>query len=211
MTISSLRKEYNKATLSDFNLSSDPIDQFKKWFDDALVSKITEPNAMSLATVGGTGRPSLRIVLLKDYDKKGFTWYTNYNSKKGKELLINPFAAITFYWVELERQVRIEGSVKKVLPIESDEYFNKRPLKSKLGAIASDQSSYIENRADLEKKFETISKPQSKNPKRPKNWGGYRLIPDLFEFWQGRESRLHDRIQYSKKINNVWLRERLQP
>jgi pyridoxamine 5'-phosphate oxidase len=166
---------------------------------------------MSLATVGSSGKPSLRIVLLKDFDARGFTWYTNYQSRKGEDLLQNPHAAITFHWVELERQIRIEGRVERVDPAESDAYFKIRPIKSQLGAIASMQSKPIDSRESLEKKFDEASTEFGDNPPRPAHWGGYRLNPEWMEFWQGRRSRLHDRVVYTRGDDGHWTLQRLQP
>jgi pyridoxamine 5'-phosphate oxidase len=211
MSIADLRRDYSQATLSEHEVDPNPIQQFASWFQQTLTSEIPEPNAMSLATVGSTGRPSSRIVLLKDFDERGFTWYTNYASKKGHDLAHHPFAALTFHWVELERQVRIEGSVERVAETESDAYFQIRPIKSRLGAIASDQSQPIDSRELLEQKFEQAQAHFGETPPRPAHWGGYRLKPDWIEFWQGRRSRLHDRIVYTRDANGNWSRQRLQP
>jgi pyridoxamine 5'-phosphate oxidase len=181
------------------------------WFQEALKAKVVEPNAMSLSTVNGQGRPSSRIVLIKELDQRGMTWFTHYTSKKGEELAENPFAALLFFWPELERQVRIEGRVEKVSAIESDAYFSSRPLSSRVGALASEQSKVIANRSLLEDRVAKISAQYGEQVPRPENWGGYRLLPDYMEFWQGRSSRLHDRIVYSKNEQGVWLRQRLQP
>lgn len=211
MSIADLRRDYSQATLSEHEVDLDPIRQFAHWFQEALSAELPEPNAMSLATVGSDGRPSLRIVLLKDFDARGFTWYTNYQSRKGEELLQNPHAALTFHWVELERQVRIEGRVERVDPAESDAYFQIRPIKSRWGAIASMQSAPIDSRESLEKKFDAVSAEFGENPARPAHWGGYRLTPDWMEFWQGRRSRLHDRVVYTLDDQAGWHRQRLQP
>ena len=211
MSIADLRRDYSQATLSEHEVDSDPITQFSHWFQETLSAEIPEPNAMSLATVGSNGRPSLRIVLLKDFDARGFTWYTNYQSRKGEDLLQNPHAAITFHWVELERQIRIEGRVERVDPAESDAYFKIRPIKSQLGAIASMQSKPIDSRESLEKKFDEASAEYGDNPLRPAHWGGYRLNPEWMEFWQGRRSRLHDRVVYTRGDGGHWTLQRLQP
>lgn len=211
MSIANLRKDYSHASLSENEVSADPISQFTKWFDEAIMAKVPEPNAMSLATVGADQRPSSRIVLIKEFDQRGFTWYTNYASRKGKQLQANPHAALLFHWVELERQVRIEGSVTQVPAPESDAYFNSRPLGSRIGAIASEQSEPVTDRAALEEKFVRSEQEQGDHPQRPQHWGGYRLIPDRIEFWQGRRSRLHDRIVYVLEAEGCWLRQRLQP
>jgi pyridoxamine 5'-phosphate oxidase len=211
MSIADLRRDYSQATLSEHEVDPNPIQQFAAWFQQTLTAEISEPNAMSLATVGSTGRPSSRIVLLKDFDERGFTWYTNYASKKGHDLAHHPFAALTFHWVELERQVRIEGSVERVAETESDAYFQIRPIKSRLGAIASDQSQPIDSRELLEQKFEHALAHYGETPPRPAHWGGYRLQPNWIEFWQGRRSRLHDRIVYTQDANGNWSRQRLQP
>ena len=211
MSIADLRLEYSQATLSEHEVDADPIRQFAHWFDAALAAEISEPNAMNLATIGKLGRPSARIVLLKDFDARGFTWYTNYSSRKGQDLLEHPYAAITFHWGELERQIRIEGTVERVTDEENDSYFSIRPIKSRLGAIASAQSMPIESRELLEKQFEEASEKFGETPPRPAHWGGYRLKPDLLEFWQGRRSRLHDRVLYTLDSDGIWQRSRLQP
>ena len=211
MSISDIRKDYRLSILTENDISNDPIKQFKKWFDDALISKISEPNAMNLATVDTNGKPSLRVVLLKEFNRNGFTWFTNYNSKKGRDLSSNPYAAITFFWVELERQIRIEGKVKKISKLQNDNYFKTRPLKSRIGAISSEQSNVIKNRDDLDRRFKKIESISGNNPTRPAHWGGYLLKPNSVEFWQGRSSRLHDRILYIKNNFNKWETKRLQP
>ena len=211
MSIADLRKDYSHASLSRADALDDPIAQFSKWFDEALRADIPEPNAMSLATVGADGRPSSRIVLVKGFDARGFVWFTNYASRKGKELHDHPAAALLFHWVEIERQVRIEGRVEKVSAAESDAYFNSRPLKSRIGAIASVQSAPINHRSALEAQFTEAEQTYGEHPTRPENWGGYRLVPDYLEFWQGRRSRLHDRIAYLSRADGSWEKQRLQP
>ncbi len=211
MSIADLRRDYSHATLSEHEVDVDPIRQFEQWFQQTLASEVPEPNAMSLATVGKDGKPSLRIVLLKDVDARGFTWYTNYESRKADDLQANPHAALTFHWVPLERQVRIEGRVEKVDVADSEAYFNIRPIKSRLGAIASAQSRPIESRERLEQQFAEAEAKYGEHPPRPSHWGGYRLIPEWIEFWQGRRSRLHDRIVYTRQPDGLWSLQRLQP
>jgi pyridoxamine 5'-phosphate oxidase len=211
ISVADLRRDYSHATLSEHEVDADPIRQFALWFSQAVKADMPEPNAMSLATVGSDGRPSLRIVLLKDFDERGFTFYTNYQSRKGEDLLKHPQAAITFHWIEIERQVRIEGRVERVAAGESDAYFNIRPVKSRIGAHASAQSRPIASREQLEQQFEEASAKFGDNPPRPDHWGGYRLVPDWMEFWQGRRSRLHDRIVYTREADGNWSRQRLQP
>ncbi len=208
--ISQIRKSYERAELSEEASHADPIAQFEQWFNEALHSEVLEPNAMTLATVGADGRPSTRIVLIKDFDARGIVWYTNYLSRKGQELAEHPFAALQFHWVELERVVRIEGRVEKVSDEESDAYFNSRPLDSRIGAWASPQSQPISGRAWLVAEAAKYGAKFMLNPPRPPHWGGYRLIPERWEFWQGRKSRLHDRLRYRFE-NGVWLRDRLAP
>ncbi|WP_395827263.1 pyridoxamine 5'-phosphate oxidase [Collimonas sp.] len=210
-SIADLRIDYSQASLSETDTAADPITQFGKWFDKAIHAEIPEPNAMSLATVGSNGRPSSRIVLIKQFDESGFTWFTNFESRKGHDLAEHPYGALLFHWVALERQVRIEGRVEKVSDEESDAYFNIRPLRSRLGAIASAQSETIASRELLEAEYAKAEQQFGDNPPRPKHWGGYRLLPDTVEFWQGRRSRLHDRILYTLDAHGGWLRQRLQP
>jgi pyridoxamine 5'-phosphate oxidase len=207
-----IRKEYSKATLDITNVSNDPIDQFNKWFDEAIKAKVLEPNAMSLATVSNDNRPSCRIVLLKGIEENKFLFYTNYQSHKGKELENNPVCALTFFWPELERQVRIEGIAGRVAENKSIEYFQSRPLGSQVSAWASPQSSIIQNRIILEDRVKQIEKRFEGNKVLPKphQWGGYEVDPLLIEFWQGRESRLHDRLEYVK-VDGSWKAHRLAP
>ena len=211
MSIADLRRDYSHATLSEHDVDPDPIRQFERWFQQTLATEVPEPNAMSLATVGNDGKPSLRIVLLKDVDARGFTWYTNYESRKAEDLQSNPHAALTFHWIPLERQVRIEGRVEKVDVADSEAYFNIRPIKSRLGAIASAQSRPIDSRERLEQQFAEAEARYGEHPPRPSHWGGYRLIPEWIEFWQGRRSRLHDRIVYTRQPDGSWTLQRLQP
>jgi len=209
--VADLRKDYGQASLDENGVVADPILQFTRWFEEALKAEVNEPNAMSVATVGADGRPSSRIVLVKQFDARGFTWYTNYDSQKGKELADKPFACLLFFWSELERQVRIEGTVERTTVEESDKYFNSRPLKSRLSAIASEQSAPIANRAALEHNYEETARQYGEAPPRPSRWGGFRLVPERIEFWQGRRSRFHDRIVYTRREDGSWTRQRLQP
>ncbi|MDR0458690.1 MAG: pyridoxamine 5'-phosphate oxidase [Burkholderiaceae bacterium] len=208
--IAHLRKSYERAELSETAAHVDPLEQFRKWFEEARKSEVPEPNAMTLATVGNDLRPSTRIVLIKGLDARGIVWYSNYHSRKGQELAGNPWAALQLHWVELERVVRIEGRVRRVNEAESDEYFASRPLDSRLGAWASPQSQPIAGRAWLMAEAARYGAKFLLNPPRPPHWGGYRLEPDCWEFWQGRKSRLHDRLRYRRE-NNAWVRERLAP
>lgn len=211
MSIADLRKEYSRASLSEEDVHPDPIEQFSKWFGEAIAAQVPEANAMSVSTVGANGRPSSRILLIKDFDQRGFTFFTNYESRKGNELLDNQYAALLFYWIELERQVRIEGRVERISAAENDAYFQSRPLKSRLGAIASSQSRPIDSRATLENRLAQVEQQYGEHPVRPAHWGGYRLVPDYLEFWQGRPSRFHDRIAYTRQPDGNWQRQRLQP
>ncbi|MCD2514988.1 pyridoxamine 5'-phosphate oxidase [Massilia sp. G4R7] len=209
--VADLRKDYGQASLNETDVLDDPMLQFTQWFEQAIKAEVNEPNAMSVSTVAANGRPSSRIVLVKQFDERGFTWYTNYDSRKGEELQDNPHAALLFFWSELERQVRIEGRVERTSVEESDRYFRSRPLKSRLSAIASQQSAPIGSRAALEQNYEQVAQGAGDDPARPENWGGFRLVPERLEFWQGRRSRFHDRIVYERQEDGSWTRLRLQP
>jgi len=210
MDIAALRKSYERDELDESASAADPLLQFQLWLDQALKAQLPEPNAMTLATVGRDGRPSTRIVLIKGVDPRGLVWYTNYQSRKGQELAELPMAALQFHWVELERVVRIEGVVEKTSAEESDTYYRSRPLDSRLGAWASPQSQVIASRAVLVTGAAKAAALHALNPPRPPHWGGYRLKPDRWEFWQGRKSRLHDRLRYRLE-SGAWVRERLAP
>ena len=210
-SIADLRKSYEKAELSEEASAADPVDQFRRWLDEAIAGQIPEPTAMTLATVGSDLRPSTRIVLLKGFDAQGLVWYTNYESQKGIELAGNPWSALQFHWVEMERTVRIEGRVEKTSAEQSDAYYQSRPLDSRIGAWASPQSQVIENRAVLVTSAAKYAAQFLMQPPRPPHWGGYRLVPDRWQFWQGRRSRLHDRLRYTLDSNQHWKRERLAP
>jgi len=208
--VADLRKSYEKAELNEEASQADPLKQFDQWLHEAIRAKLPEPNAMTLATISNENRPSTRPVLIKGYDERGIVWYTNYDSRKGIELAGNPWAALQFHWVELERVVRIEGKVEKVSEKESDDYFKSRPFDHRIGAWASPQSRVISSRSVIEKDAGKFAAEYPKDPPRPKNWGGYRLKPELWEFWQGRKSRLHDRLRYRVE-GGRWIRERLAP
>ncbi len=210
MNIAQLRSEYTRAALDEANVLPDPYAQFSRWLAEAMQAKLPEPTAMTLATADEQGRPSARIVLLKGVDAEGFSFYTNYDSRKGRDLAANPHASLLFYWAELERQVRVEGEIERVPDAESDAYYHSRPLGSRIGAWASPQSRVMTGREWLELRVQQMTLQHGDNPPRPPHWGGYRLAPGVLEFWQGRPSRLHDRIRY-RRDGGDWIRERLAP
>lgn len=210
--VARLRKEYTRTGLNETDASPDPIAQFRRWFDEALAADLHEPNAMTLASATPHGRPSARVVLLKGFDERGFVFYTNYEGRKGRELENNPQCALVFYWGELERQVRVEGRASRVSEEESDGYFGSRPRGSRLGAWVSEQSRPVESRDALEKRLRGLeAEYEGREVPRPQFWGGYRVEPEVIEFWQGRENRLHDRLVYRRSEGGGWRRERLQP
>ena len=209
--IAQLRKSYERAELDEATSAADPLQQFSQWLQEAINAQLPEPNAMTLATVGADLRPSTRVVLIKGFDASGIVWYTNYDSRKGLQLAGNPYAALQFHWVELEREVRIEGRVEPVTAAESDAYFASRPLDSRIGAWASPQSQVIAGRSVLLANAAKYGAQFLLQPPRPPHWGGFRLQPEQWEFWQGRKSRLHDRLRYRPQPDGSWLRERLAP
>ncbi len=206
-----LRQEYRLAALDESHLASDPLEQFHRWLHEARKAEIREANAMSVASVGADGRPSLRILLLKGLENGGFTFFTNYESRKGDEFAANPWAALTFFWAPLERQVRIEGRIERVSADESDAYFRLRPTGARLGAWASPQSRPIASRSVIEENLAAVREQHGEDPPRPPHWGGYRVIPERIEFWQGRENRLHDRLLFQREGDGPWSVERLAP
>ncbi|PNW48612.1 UNVERIFIED_CONTAM: pyridoxamine 5'-phosphate oxidase [Euhalothece sp. KZN 001] len=210
--VAELRRNYTRAGLNETEADPNPFRQFQVWFEQALSAELPEPNAMTLATATPDGKPSARIVLLKGFDEKGFVFYTNYNSRKGEQLANNSYAALVFWWAELERQVRLEGQVEKVSTEESTAYFESRPFGSRLGAWASPQSQVIASRTVLEEKLVALEQQyESETVPKPAHWGGYCLKPTEFEFWQGRPNRLHDRLRYRQQEDEGWIRERLAP
>jgi pyridoxamine 5'-phosphate oxidase len=210
VNLSDLRKSYERSSLDEAEAGNAPLALFHRWLAEAVAAKVPEPNAMTVATVGADGRPSTRIVLIKDADERGLVFYTNYDSRKGQELAVHPQAALQFHWVELERVVRIEGTVEPTSAEESDAYFVTRPLDSRLGAWASPQSQVISSRAVLVSNAAKASAKFGLHPPRPEHWGGYRLVPEAWEFWQGRKSRLHDRVRFRLDAG-MWVKERLAP
>jgi pyridoxamine 5'-phosphate oxidase len=211
LDIHDLRRDFTLRTLDEKQLPDNPMEAFEQWFNEAVEAQVLEPSAMNLATVDALGRPSSRVVLLKELKEDGFVFFSNYDSRKGKQLVLNPHCALNFMWHELERQVRVEGFAEKILPEDSDKYFEVRPPKSKLGAWTSPQSEVIPDRTYLEKLYADLELQfAGKSVLRPENWGGYLIRPSLIEFWQGRSSRLHDRIQFRLE-NEMWIKERLAP
>lgn len=209
--ISGIRQEYNKSSIDINEVSENPFEQFKNWFNTALKTKqFYDPTAFALSTCGNDKIPHSRIVLLKDYNDKGFTFFTNYNSEKGRNISENNNVSMLFFWDRLERQIRINGKAKKISAEVSDDYFNSRPYESQIGAIASNQSSKLISKSELEQKIIDLKKEFPKQPKRPINWGGYQIEPFYFEFWQGRKSRLHDRVIFEHE-NNIWTKHLLNP
>jgi len=208
--LADLRKSYEREKLDEADVAQDPLEQFTRWMQQAIDAQIPEPNAMTLATVSAENRPSTRPVLIKGCDERGIVWYTNYESRKARQISKNPWASLQFHWVELERVVRIEGKVEKVSAEESEAYYRSRPLDSRIAAWASPQSEVIADRKALEKRVEEFNQKFGENPPLPPNWGGLRLVPERWEFWQGRKNRLHDRIVYRREKGN-WIRERLAP
>lgn len=207
--LANLREEYKMATLNEADVDADPLVQFQLWFNQALTARMPEANAMVLSTIECDGRPASRVVLLKGLEQGGFTFYTNYDSAKGRQMAANPNVSLVFLWYPLERQVRVEGTIEKVPAQESDDYFAQRPLGSQLGAWASPQSAVI-TRAELEQRLDDTKSRYAQTPPRPPHWGGYRVMPRMIEFWQGRRSRLHDRIRYQHQ-NSSWIIDRLGP
>ena len=209
--IATLRQEYMRASLDEGDIAREPVAQFRSWFDDAVRAALPMVNAMTLATTSPAGQPSARMVLLKGVDERGFVFYTDYESRKAQELAANPRAALLFYWIELEREVRVEGRVEPTSEAESEAYFQSRPVGSRLAAIASAQSAILADRRTLEERYAAVSQRYGNAPPRPANWGGYRVMPDVIEFWQGRANRLHDRLLYRKSTSARWTIVRLSP
>ncbi len=211
LDLSGLRINYGKDSLDKDKIAEEPLSQFKAWLAEALNKDISEANAMTLATVDEQGRPSSRPVLIKGFDEKGIVWFTNYQSRKGRHLALNPYASLQFFWPELERVIRIEGKVEKLEDIDSDNYYASRPLTHRIGAWASPQSQVIDSRKVIVEQASKYALKYGLTPPRPEHWGGYRLLPDYWEFWQGRQSRLHDRISYSLNSEHQWVKQRLAP
>jgi pyridoxamine 5'-phosphate oxidase len=212
MSLADLRRDYSRASLSESEVDPDPVRQFLQWFDEARTAEVLEPTAMTLATATPDGRPSARLVLLKGVDEQGFVFYTDYRSRKGEELSANPIAALVFYWPEIDRQVRITGSVVRVSREESEAYFRTRPIGSRFGAWTSHQSAVIPSRAALEQRLqEVMERFGDGDVPLPEYWGGFRVAPEVVEFWQGRPNRLHDRLRYTRRSDGVWIVERLSP
>eukprot|EP01057_Protomagalhaensia_wolfi_P001883 Protomagalhaensia_wolfi_Nauph_80__1882@NODE_217_length_3153_cov_201_625883_g163_i0_p2_GENE_NODE_217_length_3153_cov_201_625883_g163_i0NODE_217_length_3153_cov_201_625883_g163_i0_p2_ORF_typecomplete_len215_score48_57Putative_PNPOx/PF01243_20/4_6e20PNP_phzG_C/PF10590_9/4_7e18Pyrid_ox_like/PF16242_5/3_2e07Pyridox_oxase_2/PF12766_7/3_9e05_NODE_217_length_3153_cov_201_625883_g163_i022202864 len=211
--VANLRRDYLHATLDEASVTATPVEQFRKWFEEAIVAGISDASAACLSTAGADGRPLSRILLIKAYDETGFVFFTNYNGPAGTQLTENPQACLLFWWKELERQVRIEGTVHKIDPEDSDKYFAQRPLKSRLASLASDQSQPIASREAMEEKLAKVTEEAGNDPARPSHWGGYRLVPSRVEFWQGRDARFHDRILYiqDQSGSTEWTTQRLQP
>lgn len=209
--IHDLRIDYTRGTLDERDADPHPFVMFQKWLDAAIAENLPEPNAMTLATAALDAKPSARVVLLRGLDERGFVFFTNYAARKGKELKDNPFAALVFFWQPLHRQVRVEGRVERVSANESDTYFASRPRGSQLASAASPQSQVIPNREYLETRVQELETRYPEHVLRPAQWGGYRVVPDVFEFWQGRENRMHDRLRYTRGVNNTWKIERLAP
>ena len=210
--IADLRQEYAMGALNEAEVHSDPLQQFQRWFGEAIAAQLPEPNAMTLATADRTGRPYARVVLLKECDADGFIFFTNYRSDKGRQLAENPHAALVFLWLELQRQIRIEGTVSPIASAESEAYFRSRPRESRLGALASRQSQIVANRQILDQRFQQLeAQYPDDNIPMPHHWGGYRVQPEMLEFWQGRHGRMHDRLRYRRSAEGRWLLERLEP
>ena len=213
-TLAALRQEYALGALNETEVDADPIRQFQRWLDEAIKAELAEPNALTLATADRTGRPFARVVLLKDCDADGLVFYTSYRSDKGQQLAENPHAALVFLWLELERQVRVEGTVSKISAAESEAYFRTRPRENRLGALASRQSQIVADRQTLDARYQQLAAQypnEEDDIPMPNQWGGYRVKPEMFEFWQGRHGRMHDRLRYQRQKDGGWRLERLEP